>query len=93
MSGDLQCPFCEAEVDGLTLYHAPSGFRLMICPVCYELVRSKERHPYSQAMQRLHRLAGRINQEVVDAEVGMVSGASEDQHGNSLTRRDVPCVF
>ena len=65
----LRCPFCKQAVDGLTLYLAAGGFRLMVCEVCYALLVSKEHQPHSQPMQRLRRvLWGSHRKEVmVDA--------------------------
>ena len=86
----LRCPFCAQATDGLTLYLTPGHARLLVCPDCYILLVSKEPQPHSQPMQRLRRLLGHLETEVmVDEGVdGLCSVSGTEHHNGSLTRRE-----
>ena len=58
MSDALRCPFCDRDVEGLTLYSLAGVFALLVCPTCYALLVSKAHQPYSKSTQRLRRLLG-----------------------------------
>lgn len=94
MTDPLRCPFCQDEVESLTLYLTPGGCRLLVCPACYALLVSKERQPYSHVMQRLHRLLGQLETEVMcDEGVAAVHGVdSETRNGSRIHRRILACV-
>ena len=74
MSDELRCPFCEQAVEGLTLYLAAGGFRLMVCARCYQVLVSKERQPHSTPMRRLRRVLWGFPRKEVAPDAGSTAG-------------------
>ena len=74
MSDELRCPFCEQAVEGLTLYLAAGGFRLMVCAGCYQVLVSKERQPHSTPMRRLRRVLWGSPRKEVGLDAGSTAG-------------------
>ena len=94
MSDTLHCPFCHQDAEGLTLYLAAGGFRLMVCARCYRLLVSKEHQPHSKSIQRLRRVlwgSHKHKEEVVSYEGatalsrGVPSVADGEAHRGALS--------